>query len=294
MIAPSSSSNKASSDEERGLPTIDIIGAPVTCLSLDEQVSVMVDWAKQRVSKVVCVANVHMLMESRTNAELRSVLGNADLVTPDGMPLVWMIKALRSVSQDRVAGMDIFEHVCKQCEQTGVSIYLIGSTEEVLGKMQLRISEDFPDLKLAGVESPPFRELSLTEHRETAERINASSAGVTFVSLGCPKQERWMAIHSGNVQSVMIGVGAVFPVYARVLQHAPQWIRKNGLEWLYRWMQEPKRLSKRYVQTIPPFIYLALKQIKTEKVARSFSLFSQLLVAHVSPALGKAKQPTPQ
>lgn len=277
------------------IPTIDIIDVPITCLPLRKQASTIVQWAEERLSKVVCVANVHMLMESRTNAKLRGILETADLVTPDGMPLVWMMRTLGQSSQDRVAGMDIFESVCRQCEQREVSIYFIGSTWAVLEKMKLRIKEDFPNLKIAGVESPPFRELSQAEQEETAGRINASGAGVTFVSLGCPKQEQWMSIQSGKVQSVMVGVGAVFPVYARVLQHAPVWVRKNGLEWLYRWMQEPKRLSRRYISTIPPFLYLAFKQIQAEKILQSSPATSlRLSISSLMTSHRKAKQPTPQ
>lgn len=263
-------------------PKICVTDVPVTALSLDQQVATMVRWGQQRLSKVVCVANVHMLMESRNDLHLRSILEQADLVTPDGMPLVWMMQLLGQPMQDRVAGMDIFEQVCKQCEQQNVSIYLIGSTQAVLDKMEQRISEDFPGLKIAGIESPPFRKLSKAENDETAERINQSGAGVTFVSLGCPKQEKWMALHAGSIHSVMVGVGAVFPVYAKVMQHAPKWVRQSGLEWLYRWSQEPRRLSNRYLSTIPPFIYLALKQIGAEKFSINLQKLPEFSSAKVS------------
>ncbi|MGD1896765.1 MAG: WecB/TagA/CpsF family glycosyltransferase [Phormidesmis sp.] len=285
------------SELNRGMqkqPTIDIIGVPVTYLSLREQISQITGWAEKRISKVVCVANVHMLMESRTNAKLRSILGKADLVTPDGMPIVWMMQLLGLHAQDRVAGMDIFEKGCCQCEQRGISIYLIGSTQNVLNKMKLRIQKEFPNLSIAGIESPPFRPLSQAENNATAERINKSGAGITFVSLGCPKQEQWMALHAGNIQSVMIGVGAVFPVYAKVLQHAPNWIRQSGLEWLYRWLQEPRRLSGRYVKTIPPFIYLALRQIQTEKIFNSQWLSPKVRITNTVVSMRKAKRPSPQ
>ncbi len=254
------------------IPSIEVTGVAVTSLPLNEQVGLMISWAKHRFSKVICVANVHMLMESRNDASLQSVLAKADLVTPDGMPLVWVMRSLSAMDQDRVAGMDIFEKVCQQCEQENISIYLIGSTQAILNKMIRRISEDFPQLCVAGVESPPFRPLSKAENDATAERINRSGAGITFVSLGCPKQEQWMDLHAGSIRSVMIGVGAVFPLYARVFSYAPEWIRQNGLEWLYRWIQEPRRLSGRYLKTIPPFIYLALKQVQTEKISRLLML----------------------
>lgn len=248
------------------LPSVDVIGLPVTALKLNEQVDLMVQWGKQRLSKVVCVANVHMLVESQHDGRLRNTLNKADLVTPDGMPLVWMMRSLGEKFQDRVAGMDIFEAACKSSEAKGVSIYLIGSTQTVLDAMEARLRREYPNLKIAGLESPPFRQLSAEEDEATVERINSSGAGLTFVSLGCPKQERWMAAHQGRIKSVMVGVGGVFPVYAGVQKHAPKWTRNLGFEWAFRLAQEPKRLFGRYSNTIPPFIYLALKQLALAKI----------------------------
>lgn len=256
------------------LPKVKVTGVSVTALKLNEQVETMVKWAKQRLSKVVCVANVHMLIESRSNDALRTALGHADLVTPDGMPLVWMMRSLGIDSQNRVAGMDIFVDVCQRCLEEGVSIYLLGSTRPVLTEMKRRIEEDFPGLEVAGMESPPFRPLSEEEYAQSVDRINQSGAGVTFVSLGCPKQEKWMSIHAGKINSVMVGIGAVFPVYAGLQRRAPKWVRESGLEWLYRLYQEPRRLFGRYFDTIPLFIYLALKQVIAARRDNTVELLS--------------------
>jgi len=251
------------------LKKIDVTGVSVTALSLNEQVEVMSEWAQQRVSKTVCVANVHMLIESRRNTKLRSALSKADIVTPDGMPLVWVMRALGLTSQDRVAGMDIFIGACRRCVEKDVSIYLLGSTQKTLDAMQRRLSKDFPTLKVAGVESPPFGPIHDTDYTDTVARVNQSGAGFLFVSLGCPKQERWMDMHVGKINAVMVGVGGVFPVFAGLQKHAPKWIRESGLEWLYRLVQEPKRLYKRYFSTIPPFICLASKQVLKSRQLRS-------------------------
>ncbi|MEM9806698.1 MAG: WecB/TagA/CpsF family glycosyltransferase [Cyanobacteria bacterium P01_D01_bin.56] len=251
------------------LPTIDVAGTPIAALPFENQVEIMLGWAKRGLSRMVCVANVHMVMESHWHSDLSSVLESADLVTPDGMPLVWMMRLQGAKNQDRVAGMDIFLSLCRQATEANISVYLLGSTQDVLFKMQARLQKDFPDLKLTGAESLPFRPLTANEDRELIERVNCSGAGLTFVSLGCPKQERWMADHHGKIRSVMVGVGGVFPVYAGLKKHAPKWIRESGLEWLYRLIQEPRRLWKRYWKTIPPFIWLAFQQVKlkqTDKV----------------------------
>jgi len=245
------------------LPTVEVTGVPITALSFEEHVDTMVSWGKRRFSRVVCVANVHMLMESRWNQHLRGALDIADMVTPDGMPLVWMMQLLEAIPQERVAGMDIFLSTCQECMDRDVSIFLLGSTPEVLSRMSRRLKREFPKLKITGVESPPFRPLSPSEDLTLVEKINKSGAGITFVSLGCPKQECWMAAHQNKIHSVMIGIGAVFPVYAGLQRHAPRWIRHSGLEWLYRLLQEPKRLFKRYLTTIPPFLWLAFRQVNT-------------------------------
>ncbi|NER79870.1 MAG: WecB/TagA/CpsF family glycosyltransferase [Leptolyngbya sp. SIO1D8] len=251
-------------------PTINVTGTPVTALQSSDHIRTMLDWAKYGFSRYVCVANVHMMMEAHWHSDLRSVLEQADLVTPDGMPLVWMMRFLGATAQDRVAGMDIFMSLCRQAAEADVSIYLLGSTQDVLSKMQKRLSQEFPNLHVAGAESLPFRPLTSAEDATLIERVNQSGAGLTFVSLGCPKQEYWMAAHRGKIHSVMVGIGGVFPVYAGMKKHAPKWIRESGLEWVYRLLQEPRRLWKRYWKTIPPFIWLALQQISQDKQHRSF------------------------
>ncbi|MEM9804248.1 MAG: WecB/TagA/CpsF family glycosyltransferase [Cyanobacteria bacterium P01_D01_bin.56] len=254
---------------------IDIVGVSVTALRLDAQIELITLWAKQGLSKVVYLANVHMLMESRTNLNLKNALAGADLVAPDGMPLVWMMRLLGEKTQNRVAGMDVFVKLCKRCVDEKISIYLLGSTQAILDEMEHRLRQDFSGIKIAGTESPPFRPLSETDYSQTIRNINESRASVTFVSLGCPKQEQWIANHVDKIDSVMVGVGGVFPVYAGVQKHAPRWVRESGLEWVYRLSQEPKRLTRRYLTTIPPFIFLASKQLMTFKVPRLSLLTSQ-------------------
>lgn len=246
------------------LPTVNVTGTRITALPFKGQVDAILRWAEERSSRVVCVANVHMLMESRWNESLRNVLEKADLTTPDGMPIVWVMRSLGIQDQERVAGLDIFRSVCQKAAEKNISVYLLGSTQDVLSKMKNRLENEFSALKVVGIESPPFRPLTKVEDIKLIERINESGAGITFVSLGCPKQECWMQEHLGKINSVMIGVGAVFPVYAGEKKHAPKWVRESGLEWSYRLLQEPRRLFGRYFKTIPPFIWLALQQVSTE------------------------------
>ncbi len=244
-----------------------VIGFPVTCQSFDEQIEIILNWAGDRLSKFVCVANVHMLMEAH-HSDLGPVLHNADLVTPDGMPLVWMLRLMGSKKQERVAGLDILDAVCKKVQERDISVLFLGSQSEILESMRVRLKQEFPDLKIAGMEPLPFRPLTPDEDRKIIQKINQSGAGIVFVSLGCPKQEHWMNLHKEKIQAVMIGLGGAFPVYAGIQKRAPGWMREMGLEWLYRLLQEPRRLWKRYSSTIPLFIWLALKQVIADGLLR--------------------------
>ncbi|MBD2388118.1 WecB/TagA/CpsF family glycosyltransferase [Cylindrospermum sp. FACHB-282] len=243
------------------LPTQKVLDFPITALRFDDQIQTILNWASIRESKTVCVANVHMLMEAHWNPDFANVLRNADIVTPDGMPLVWMMRQMGARYQDRVAGMDIFLALCQLAQTKNVSVFCLGSQIEILSQMRKRLEEEFPQLQIAAMEPLPFRPLTESEDEALIQKINSSGAGIVLVSLGCPKQEKWMDQHNGKIQAVMIGLGGVFPVYAGIQKRAPRIIRDIGLEWLYRWIQEPRRLWGRYIKTIPPFIWLATKQL---------------------------------
>jgi N-acetylglucosaminyldiphosphoundecaprenol N-acetyl-beta-D-mannosaminyltransferase len=243
---------------------VSVTGAPVSTLTFDDQMQLIMSWAKTHVSKVVCVANVHMIMEAHWHPDFNSVLERADLVTPDGMPLVWMIKMLGAYNPSRVAGMDILLYLCKSAPEQNVSVFFLGSQEEILNRMGEKLGRDFPNLKIAGMQPLPFRPLNPEEDEAIIQGINNSGASIVFVSLGCPKQEFWMTQHKDKIQAVMIGLGGAFPVYAGIHKRAPRLVRDCGLEWLYRLLQEPRRLWGRYSKTIPPFIYLAAKQLLTQ------------------------------
>ncbi len=245
------------------LPSKRVLDFPITALRFDEQIQTILKWAEAKESKTVCVANVHMLMEAYWNPDFATVLKNADIVTPDGMPLVWMMKLLGARSQDRVAGMDILLELCNHAQKNNLSVFFVGSQIEILSRMRKRFETEFPQLKIAAMEPLPFRPLTADEDSALIEKINSSGASLVLVSLGCPKQEKWMAQHQDKIQAVMLGLGGVFPVYAGIHKRAPQMVRNLGLEWLYRIVQEPRRLWRRYVQTIPPFVWLAVKQLLT-------------------------------
>ncbi len=272
------------------IETQSVIGLPVTALPFEGYVTNIIHWAHLRLSKVVCVANVHMLTEAHGDPWLASVLHQADLVTPDGMPLVWMLKILRKHSQDRAAGMDLLLSSCREASTAGIPVFFVGSEQSVLDRMRVRLRREFPDLLIGGMEPLPFGHLPLPEaaERPVIEQIRATRSGIVFVSLGCPKQEKWMHDHRGQIPAVMIGIGGVFPIYAGILSHAPRVMREAGLEWLYRLIQEPRRLWMRYARTIPPFIWMAGRQVWRTKFGSARSLPSVRRRARIEtvPAIG--------
>jgi N-acetylglucosaminyldiphosphoundecaprenol N-acetyl-beta-D-mannosaminyltransferase len=243
------------------LTTKAILGSPVTAIPFDDQVSVITDWATKRQNRYVCVANVHMVVEAHWHVDFASVLQQADLVTPDGMPLVWLLRSMGVKHQNRVAGLDLFLAVCRKAQEQGIPVFFVGSQSMILERIRSRLHREFPTLTIAGMEPLPFRPLKPDERELLLTRIEESGAGLVFVSLGCPKQEKWMHQNRDRISAVMLGLGGVFPVYAGIQRRAPQWIRERGLEWLYRLIQEPRRLWKRYLVTNLVFLGLILRQL---------------------------------
>lgn len=238
-----------------------ILGVSVHPTSYQEAVTQITSWAKRRESRYVCAANVHMIMEAYDSPSFMQIVNSADLVTPDGMPLVWMMRRLGSPSQERVYGPDLMIKLIAASAKNSIPVGFYGSSPQVLDKLVYRIKKEYHSLDVAYLFSPPFSPVSDEENAKIIKEINSSGIRILFVGLGCPKQERWMAQHKDIIYAVMIGVGAAFDFYAGAKPQAPAWMQKQGLEWLYRFSREPHRLWKRYLYHNPRFIILALWQI---------------------------------
>ena len=218
-------------------------------------------WANDQTSCYVVAANVHVVMTAYWNVSYRAVLEGAALVTPDGMPLVWAMRWLGIPQQQRVYGPDLMLAWCQRAAQTQLPIYLYGGTGAMLERVTQALSHRFPDLTIAGSYAPPFRALTVAEENADIERIHRSQAAVVFVALGCPKQEQWMARQQGQLNAVMIGVGAAFSFLSGDVTQAPRWMMRLGLEWAFRFSQEPRRLWQRYLVNNPAFVILLVGQL---------------------------------
>ncbi|MBI5951015.1 MAG: WecB/TagA/CpsF family glycosyltransferase [Chloroflexi bacterium] len=235
-----------------------LMGTRVDPTTYLQAVELILDVAMRNESCVVYAANVHMLMESYDSPAFKAVVNSADLVTPDGMPLVWILRLKGQKDQQRVYGPTLMLYVLEAAAREKVPVGFYGGMPEVLQALTARVQVKFPDLKIVYSFSSPFREMSREEDKQVIEDINNSGTRILFVGLGCPKQEKWMAEHRGKINAVMLGVGAAFDFHAGVKPQAPAWMQKAGLEWLHRLATEPRRLWRRYLYHNPRFVFLAI------------------------------------
>lgn len=238
-----------------------ILGSHIDALGWEEAINTIHGWAQNHESKYVAICNVHSVVTALQYAEHGNDLNAADMATCDGMPITWSLRKLGFPSQQRINGPDLMWKYCEQAEKSGQRIYFYGSTENNLTLLKAKLLAAFPALQIAGMYSPPFRELSEAEDDAVVKRLNDSGAGVVFVGLGCPRQERWMFLHRGKINAVMIGVGAAFNYHAGTTLRAPLWMQNAGLEWLHRLASDPRRLWKRYFVTNSIFIVAITAQL---------------------------------
>lgn len=240
---------------------LDVLTYPATTIRI-------IEWARKRESRYVCVANTHSVIEALDNPRFREVMINSDLSTPDGMPLVWGLKLLGRSNATRIYGPDLTLEVCRAAAESGVPIALYGGKPETLARMTAALRDRFPDIDIRCSISPPFRPLTPQEDESYTRQLSESGAGIVFVGIGCPKQELWMAAHRGRIPAVMIGVGAAFDFLSGEVAQAPRFIQSAGLEWLFRLCMEPRRLWRRYATVVPRFSVLFMRQLAVSAVSR--------------------------
>jgi N-acetylglucosaminyldiphosphoundecaprenol N-acetyl-beta-D-mannosaminyltransferase len=242
-----------------------IIGTRVDATSYADAVRQVVDWAKLGESRYLCCANVHMLMEAHDEAAYHEVLRHADLVTPDGRPLVWALRALGVYDATSVRGSELTALLCHEASREGLAVGFFGGSPSVLADLVRVMTARAPRLVVAYQYSPPFRQLTDEEEQHVIADINRSGARILFVGLGCPKQEWWMARHKRNINAVMLGTGAAFDFLAGHRRRASPWLQDAGLEWLVRLVLEPRRLWRRYLYHNPRYLALLSWQLLRQR-----------------------------
>lgn len=257
-----------------------ILGVNVAVTNMQDTINLIVSQIDELKGKFICLSNVHTTVISYKDEEYRKIQNAAFLALPDGSPLA-LVQRLRGYKgAEQVAGPDLMPALWKATENTDISHYFYGSTQDTIEALRNKLESGYPGLKIAGMTAPPFRPLSPEEDEEAIRQINESGASIVWVGLGAPKQERWMYEHQDKINALMLGVGAGFDFHAGTVKRAPSWMRNHYLEWLYRLIQDPKRLWKRYVETNGKFILLSIKDAFTWKKYIDTDKKNLLIYAH--------------
>jgi N-acetylglucosaminyldiphosphoundecaprenol N-acetyl-beta-D-mannosaminyltransferase len=240
------------------IPTCNILGVNIAAINMNRLLDFTEKHIKDLSGDYMCVSNVHTTVTAYENEKYRSIQNGGIMAIPDGGPLSTVGRKRGFKDMERTTGPSYMEEILKVSVEKGYRHYFYGSTEETLEKLFTKLNDCYPGIQIAGMYSPPFRKLSKDEDEAIIERINETNPDFIWVGLGAPKQEIWMAAYQGKVNGFMVGVGAAFDYFAENISRAPKWMQKANLEWLYRLIQDPKRLFKRYLHTNPKFIWLAM------------------------------------
>lgn len=251
-------------------PKYDVFGVGVSATTYEMAVETILDAARQGQPAVVSLHAAHAVVTASDDAELRRKVNQFQMVGPDGQPVRWALNWLHCAGlKDRVYGPELTLRLCQAAAEQGVAIYLYGSSPEVINALCRNLVERYPGLRIAGAEAPPFRALTAEEDAAMVQRINDSGAGIVFIGLGCPKQDHFAFDHCPQIQAVQVCVGAAFDFHAGNKKTAPAWMQRRGLEWLFRLVQEPRRLWRRYLVTNTLFLKKLIAQWWRNRVRRA-------------------------
>lgn len=244
--------------DKSAIPACNIMGVNIAAINMQW----LLDYLKHNLVEIkgeyICVSNVHTTVTAYDDPSYCAVQNGGLMAIPDGGPLSTVGRNRGYENMQRTTGPSLMGEIFDISVQKGYRHYFYGSTEETLEKLRAKLTASYPGIQIAGMYSPPFRPLTEDEDAEIVKQINDSNADFVWIGLGAPKQEIWMNQHYGKVHGLMIGVGAGFDYYADNIKRAPEWMQKHNLEWLYRLMQDPKRLFKRYLYTNTKFIWNAV------------------------------------
>lgn len=240
------------------IPACPIMGVNIAAVNMEWTVSYISENLSELSGDYIAVANVHTTVTAYEDPEYMEIQNNAAMAIPDGGPLSSVGRRRGHELMERTTGPDLMKEIFGLSAERGYRHYFYGSTEETLCLLKEKLTEKYPGIQIVGMYSPPFRPLTESEDEDISAMINVAAPDFLWVGLGAPKQEKWMASHLGKVKGLMIGVGAGFDYFADNIRRAPMWMQKANLEWLYRLLQEPKRLFGRYLRTNTKFIWHAM------------------------------------
>ena len=244
-----SNGSAAAANSARPFSTCEIMGVHIAVTDPEKTLRLLEEKREAWRGKYICVANVHTTVTAYNDPDYRAVQNGAVMALPDGGPLSKYSRQHGYPEAARVTGPDLMKQLLQESNTKHYRHYFYGSTQETLDILKDTLAARYPGAVIAGMYSPPFRPLTEEEDAEVIRRINEAKPDFVWVGLGAPKQERWMAAHKDKVQALMVGVGAAFDYEAGNIQRAPQWMQRHNLEWLYRLLQDPERLFKRYLTT---------------------------------------------
>ncbi|EOU2128532.1 glycosyltransferase [Clostridium perfringens] len=244
------------------MQTCNILGVNIAVTNMIDTVNYIQDNLEILKGNYICVSNVHTTVMAYENEEYRKIQNGGALALPDGGPLSVVSRKRGYKNAERVTGPDLMNEIFKISEYRGYTHYFYGSTEETLKFMKQALIEKYPKLNIVGLYSPPFKQVVSMENYNKILEINNLKPDFVWVGLGAPKQEEWMYLHKNKINSIMIGVGAGFDYCANKISRAPLWMQKNNLEWIFRLLQDPKRLFNRYIKTNSKFMFLMARSKK--------------------------------
>ena len=240
------------------IPVCNILGVDVAAIDMDWLLKFTEKYIKELSGDYMCVSNVHTTVISYEDKSYCDVQNGGILAIPDGGPLSTVGQKRGFKNMRRTTGPSYMGEILKMSSQRGYRHYFYGSTEATLEKLNMVLQCDYPGIQIVGMYSPPFRALTDEENKNIVEQINTVSPDFVWIGLGAPKQELWMAEHQGKIKGFMVGVGAGFDYFAGNIKRAPEWMQKCNLEWVYRLIQDPRRLFSRYLHTNMKFIWNAV------------------------------------
>lgn len=266
LEAPMSDASEPSELEHPGAATkVAILGTPISQTSYAEVLRVLDEPAGER-GRVVAFCNVHSVMTARKDPRVHRALAEADVATPDGMPLVWVLRRRGNPNQPRVYGPDLMELALAHGVELGWRHFFFGATPETLERLTASAEDLAPGVQIVGTLAPPYRPLTASEEDQIVDAVRSSGANLLWVGLGMPKQELWMHHIRDRLPGVtLLGVGAAFDLLSGTVPQAPDWIQDRGLEWAYRLWREPRRLWRRYLFNNPAFAVLAGAEVVRDR-----------------------------